>query len=86
MSAAVSKELLSPTSFKTYDELKKDLAWVTFEDTNSNSSSTPSVSVAEKAQSQAPAEINTGTAAPVASAASTSAANDELDSLLAGLL
>lgn len=84
----ISKELLSPTSFKSYDELKKDLAWVTFEDANksSSTSSTPSVSVAEKAQSQAPVEINTGTATPTASAASTSAANDELDSLLAGLL
>ena len=82
----ISKELLSPTSFKSYDELKKDLAWVTFEDANksSSTSSTPSVSVAEKAQ--APVEINTGTTTPTASAASTSAANDELDSLLAGLL
>jgi ABC-type molybdate transport system substrate-binding protein len=75
--------MLSPTNFKSYEELKKDLEWVTFEDVNKNSvtsSGTPSVSVAERVQSQAPVEINT------ASAASTSAANDELDSLLAGLL
>jgi len=79
----ISKEMLSPTNFKSYEELKKDLEWVTFEDVNKNSvtsSGTPSVSVAERVQSQAPVEINT------ASAASTSAANDELDSLLAGLL
>ena len=79
----ISKEILSADKFKSYDDLKKDLAWVTF----AEASSTASTSVAEKASVAEVASVATiVTDTPTVSSPAASAASNELDDLLSGLL
>lgn len=81
----VSKELLAPDKFKSYDELKKDLAWVTFADTEKSA-------VAAVQSTQAATVVTTGIAdvadvTPSAQVTSTqSSSSSDLDSLLDGII
>ena len=76
----ISSEILDPSKFKSYEDLKKDLDWVTFAENKGN------VSIAEQAETSV-ATINTSASDSfVATPESVSTASNNLDDLLSGLL